>query len=281
MAVEFRGCKNLVFAPIEQDNAEGFVTGNVIPLAPVAEISKTVETASEAHYYDNKPAIVISSEGADTVTFTIAVPTDEVLAQIEGRVYDSTKKTFIEAPRTNNYFAVGYILGETGEGDDERYVWRFKGTFNIPDVTSATENDGTDANNMSLEFTGIYTDYEFENGGGTGVKAPAKAMFIRESSNVATAEQFFAQVSTPDTTFEPSPTPVTTYALTITQAENTTVTVTRGGTALENGASLSAGDELVISVTGGTVTVNGEAFTSGNTYTVAGNVAVVSTEAEG
>ena len=278
MAVEFRGCKNLVFAPIEQDNADGYVTGAVISLAPVAEISKTVETASEAHYYDNKPAIVINSEGADTVTFTIAVPEDEVLAQIEGRVYDSVKKAFIEAPRTTQYFAVGYILGETGEGEDERFVWRYKGTFNIPDVTSATENDGTDANNMSLEFTGIYTDYNFANGGGTGVAAPAKAMFIRQSSNVATAEQFFAQVTTPDTEL---PEPVASYVLTITQAEDTTVTVTRNGTALASGASLAADDELVISVTGGTITVNGAAFTSGNTYTVSGNVTVVSSAAEG
>lgn len=205
MAVEFRGCKNLVFAPVTEDDADNYTTGAVTVLAPVAEISKTVETASEAHYYDNQAAIVINSEGADTVTFTIAVPTDEVLAQIEGRVYDTTTKKFIEAPRTTNYFAVGYILGETGEGEDERYVWRYKGTFNIPDVTAATENDGTDANNMSLEFTGIYTKHKFTNGGGTGVSAPAKAMFIRESSNVATDTEFFAQVSTPDTTF-----PVTT-----------------------------------------------------------------------
>lgn len=201
MAVEFRGCKNLVFAPITKDDATGYTTGEVMKLAPVAEIAKSVETSSEAHYYDNKPLIVINSEGSDTVTFTIAVPDDEVLAAIEGRVYDSTAKKFIEAPRTNQYFAVGYILGETGEGEDERFVWRYKGLFNIPDVTSATENDGTDANNMSLEFTGIYTEHEFANGGGTGVKAPAKAMFIRKSSNVASADDFFAQVSTPDTTF--------------------------------------------------------------------------------
>ena len=275
MAVEFRGCKNLVFAPITEDSAEGYVTGEVLELAPVAEISKTVETSSEAHYYDNKAAIVINSEGADTVTFTIAVPEDDVLALIEGRVFDSAAKKFIESPRKTQYFAVGYILGETGEGEDERFVWRYKGTFNIPDVTAATENDGTDANNMSLEFTGIYTDYNFANGGGTGVAAPAKAMFIRKSSNVATAAEFFAQVSTPDTEFTPAP--VASYKLTITQAENTTVSVTRNGTALANNADIAAGDELVISVTGGTVTVNGEAFTSGNTFTVAGNVAVVST----
>ena len=275
MAVEFRGCKGLVIAPVTQDDANGYATGEVVKLAPVAEISKTVETSSEAHYYDNKPAIVINSEGADTVTFTIAVPDDEVLALIEGRVYDAAKKMFIEAPRTTQYFAVGYILGETGEGEDERYVWRYKGTFNIPDVTAATENDGTDANNMSLEFTGIYTEYQFANGGGVGVAAPAKAMFIRKSSGVATEAEYFADVSTPDTTF-PAP---TTYALSITQAENTTVSVTRGGTALADGAAITAGDVLTISVTGGTVTVNGDSFSSGNTYTVAGNTAVVSTAA--
>lgn len=202
MAVEFRGCKNLVFAKItKDDNAEdgGYVTGTVKPLAPVAEISKNVETSSEAHYYDNKAQIVINSEGADTVSFTIAIPSDEVLAEITGRTYDTTKKMFIESERSNDYFAVGYILGENGEGDDERYVWRYKGTFNIPEETAATIDDGTDANNMTLEFTGIYTEHIFTNGKGTGKKGAAKASYIRASSNVATADKWFEQVSTPDT----------------------------------------------------------------------------------
>ena len=204
MAVEFRGCKNLVYAEITGDDNEstgGYKTGEVKTLAPVAEISKSVETSNEAHYYDDKAAIVINSEGKDTVSFTIAIPSDEVLADITGRIYDETKKMFIESERKSKYFAVGYILGESGEGEDERYVWRYKGTFNIPDETSATKNDGTDANNMTLEYTGIYTEHIFENGGGTGVKGAAKAAFIRESSGVATAAKWFETVSTPDTAF--------------------------------------------------------------------------------
>lgn len=199
MAVEFRGCKGLVIAEVTQDNATGYTTGEVMPLAPVAEISKSVETSSEAHYYDNQAAIIIDTEGSDTVTFTIAVPDDETFALITGRTYDATKKVFIESERTQRYFAVGYILGEVGEGEDERYVWRYKGTFNIPEETSATKNDGTDANNLSLEYTGIYTNHEFTNGKGTGVAGTAKAMFIRESDNVTTAAKFFSEVCTPDT----------------------------------------------------------------------------------
>lgn len=202
MAVEFRGCRNLVYAEITKDNNEaegGYIVGTVKTLAPVAEISKTVETSSEAKYYDNKAATVINSEGADTVTFTIAIPTDEVLADITGRVYDAEKKAFIEAPRKQKYFAVGYILGETD--GRERYVWRNKGTFNIPDETSATENDGTDSNNMSLEFTGIYTEHRFENGGGTGVKASIKAWSVHSDNGTITEEKFFGTVATPDTEF--------------------------------------------------------------------------------
>ena len=201
MAVEFRGCRKLVYAEIITDNNEaegGYETGVVKSLAPVGEISKTVETSSEAKYYDNIASIVINSEGSDTVTFTIAVPSDEVLADITGRVYDAAKKTYIEAPRKNKYFAVGYVIGEVGEGEEERYVWRYKGTFNIPDETSATKDNGTTSNNMSLVFTGIYTEHEFTNGGGTGVKSQVKSMFVRSSGTI-TEENFFKQVYTPDT----------------------------------------------------------------------------------
>ena len=85
-----------------------------------------------------------------------------------------------------------------GEGDTERYVWRYKGTFNIPDETAATKDNGTTSNNMSLVFTGIYTEHEFTNGGGTGVKAPSKGMYIRAGGTV-TEDKFFEEVYTPDT----------------------------------------------------------------------------------
>lgn len=270
MAVEFRGCKKLVFAEVLQDDASGYRTGEVMPLAPVAEISKSVETSSEAHYYDNKAAIIINTEGSDTVTFTIAVPDDATYALLTGRTYDSNNKRFIESERVQKYFAVGYVLGEVGEGEDERYVWRYKGTFNIPEETSATENDGTDANNLSLEYSGIYTAYEFANGKGTGVKGAAKAMYIRESSDVATAEQYFATVATPDTVFPA-------YKLTISAGEGATATVIRNGVNLQNNATIFEGDVLTISATGGNLFVNTEAFTSGNTYTVTGNTSVIVT----
>lgn len=201
MAKEFRGCRKLVYAEVlTDDNATegGYKTGEVKSLAPVGEISKTVETGSEVRYYDNNAAVVIDSEGGDTVTFTIAIPPDEVLAETTGRVYDATKKMFIEAPRKPKYFAVGYVLGEVGEGEDERYVWRYKGKFSIPDETAATKDNGTGSNNMSLTYTGVYTTHQFNNGGGTGVKAPSKSAFIRASGGVKEAD-YFKQVTTPDT----------------------------------------------------------------------------------
>lgn len=201
MAVEFRGCRGLVYAEVLTDDNEasgGYTTGTVKPLAPLAEISKTVETSSEAHYYDNVPQIVVNSEGSDTVTFTTAVIPDEVLADITGRTYDVAKKAFIESERKNKSFAVGYIYGEIGEGETEKYVWRYKGTFSIPDETAATKDDGTTGNNMSLVFTGVYTNHEFTNGGGTGVKAKAKSMRV-EAGGTITKENFFKQVYTPDT----------------------------------------------------------------------------------
>ena len=204
--VEFMGCKKLVYAEVVCDDNEtgeghGYVTGTVKELAPVQEIAKTVDTSSDTHYYDNRAAIVINGEGSDTVTFTIAIPEDSVLADISGRTYDATKKMFIDSERQTKYFAVGYILGEEGDDPDERYVWRYKGTFGGLDEDSATKNNGTDAKNMSLVYTGIYTNHIFTNGKGTGVAGVAKAAYIRKSANVATETQWFSSVSTPDTTF--------------------------------------------------------------------------------
>jgi phi13 family phage major tail protein len=195
---EYRGVEGLVYAEVTKDNnsteqGEGYVTGTVKPLAGVAEISKSSDSTSEAHFYDNIPAVVITSTGADTVTISAsAIPLD-VLADITGQTYDSTTGTYIEEERQQKYFAIGY---QTKNTDGETvYVWRLKGTFNIPDQTNATENEGTDANGQELVYTGISTTHKF-----TKTTKPAKAVNVNTALDlVAAIDDFFDSVQTPDT----------------------------------------------------------------------------------
>ena len=192
---EYRGVSDLVYAEVTKDDNEftgGYVTGTVKSLAPVAEISKTTESSSEAHYYDNKPLIVIDSTGADELTLSVAAIPLDVLADITGQVYDETLGALIEGERTPKYFAIGYKTKKTN--GDEVYVWRYKGTFAIPDETSATENDGTDANGQELTFTGVTTTHKF-----TKNNAGAKALVVDTGAGTADVSNFFDTVTTPDT----------------------------------------------------------------------------------
>lgn len=192
---EYRGVSDLVYAEVTKDDNEttgGYVTGTVKPLAPVAEISRTTESSSEAHYYDNKPLIVIDSTGADEITLSVAAIPLDVLADITGQVYDQTLGALIEGERTPKYFAIGYKTKKTN--GDEVYVWRYKGTFAIPDETSATENDGTDANGQELTFTGVVTTHKF-----TKNNAGAKALVVDTGAGTADVSDFFKTVTTPDT----------------------------------------------------------------------------------
>lgn len=199
---EYRGVEGLVIAEVTNDDNEetvGYTTGAVEPLAPVAEIGKTVEVSSEAHYYDNKPMILIDGEGPDEISIRCAGLTLEKLAKITGRSFDSTTGAMIEGPRQTKYFAVGY---KTKDSDGKyRYVWRFKGTFSIPADTNATEDDGTEANGTELTYTGIYTTHAFTKGKLVGTKwekASAKGLVVSDRENLANLTNFFDTVTTPD-----------------------------------------------------------------------------------
>lgn len=264
--VEYRGVEGLVAAEVtNDDNNTGYVTGQVFAIAGVAEISKTTDSSNEAHYYDNIPAVVVSNTSSDTVTISVSAIPFDVLAMITGQNYDETTGALIEGPRDLKYFALGYKTKKTN--GDEVFVWRYKGTFNIPDQTNSTENDSTDANGQELTYTGISTTHKF-----TKTGKGAKALVVDTSKGLANVSDFFENVTTPDTL-----TGNTAYTLSITQASNTTVTVTRNDTALSSGANIYQGDVLTISVTGGTVTVDGSSFISGDMHVVNGNVSVVST----
>lgn len=192
---EFRGTDHLVYAEVLTDNnesGEGYTTGDVTILAPVAEISKTVETASDTKYYDNKPALTINAEGADTITLTVPALDLATLAAITGKTYDTTLGAFLDGERNPKYFALGYRLRLTD--GTYRYVWRYKGSFGVPDETSQTENAGTDSNNQQLTYTGIQTQHVF-----TKTGSSQKALVVDERDGKADLSTFFDDVTTCDT----------------------------------------------------------------------------------
>ena len=189
---EYRGIRGLVAAEIKTDTLDTFECDVPFAVCGVAELSRNTETSSEAHYYDNVPAVVIDSTGADEVTITgSAIPFD-VLSKITGQYYDEELGMFVEGERESKYFAIGYITKRTD--GTEVFVWRLKGKFNIPDSTHGTENEGTDANGQELTFTGINTTHKF-----TKTKKSAKAVNIEQDKNPQVESTFFATVQTPDT----------------------------------------------------------------------------------
>ena len=191
--VEYRGIENLVAAEVltDTDGENGYTTGPVFQIAGVAELSKTTESSSETHYYDNIPAIVIDATGADEVTASTSAIALEVLSKITGQTYDEELGAFLEGDRKSKYFAMGYKTQKTD--GTEVYVWRYKGTFSIPDMTHTTKNDGTDANGQELVYTGISTTHAFKKGG------RIKSMNVDTGKDLADVSTFFDVVTTPDT----------------------------------------------------------------------------------
>jgi phi13 family phage major tail protein len=190
---EYRGIRGLVCAEVTTDTTEAFECGVPFAVAGVAELSRTTETTSEPHYYDNVPAIVIESTGSDEVTITASAVPFDVLAKITGQTYDAEKGMFVEGERESKYFAIGYITEKTD--GTEIFVWRMKGKFNIPDSTHATKDDGAEANGQELTFTGINTTHRFT---AIGNKT-AKAVNVDTSVNPVVEADFFGEVQTPDT----------------------------------------------------------------------------------
>lgn len=191
---EWRGVRNLVAAEVLKDTEDEFSCDTPFYIAGVAELSRTTDASSEAHYYDNRPAVIISGNASDEVTASVSAIPFDVTAKITGQHYDEENGMMVEGERENKYFALGYITKKTD--GTEVFVWRLKGQFNIPDNTHNTEDDGTDANGQELVFTGVNTNHKFTIG---GKQKTAKAINVDTGINAVEEETFFATVQTPDT----------------------------------------------------------------------------------
>lgn len=201
MAIEYRGCKGLVYAKVLTDTAEGMTFGEVKPLAPVQQVQREVSRNSETKYYDDVASNTVTAEGAEVNNFIIGVPTDEVMADIEGKFFDPETGIYSDSPITNSQYAVGYILGETGDAEDEEFCWKCKGTFQISSTEHNTKNDGTDTTNVTLAYTSVYPVARFEHGGADGKGGASKGVRIKKSNGKVDADTFFGTVQTVDTLY--------------------------------------------------------------------------------
>ena len=187
---KFRGIDNCKIAKLKSDGTT-LEYDEIIDLFPIGEVGKTTASDSATDYADNKAMLIINSEGADEITLTGFGISLENLALITGKKFDKDKGVFIDSMREVNYFAL--IYREKLTNGKYRYVVRYKGTFGIPDEGSATENDGTDSMGQTLNFTGIFTEHEFTNGGS------AKGLVIDTQYEGADPSKFFEEIITPDT----------------------------------------------------------------------------------
>ena len=201
MAQEYRGCRKLVYAEVLTDTAEGMTFGEVKPFAPVQTISKNVEYSTATSYYDNVAHNTRKAEGADETEFTHAVPSDEVMSDIEGKFYDPTTGIYSDSPVSNKTYAIGYVFDEEGDTEEENFCWKLKGTFKVGSVEHQTKDDGTDVTNVTTTFTAIYPQANFTHGGADGRGGKSKGVRIKKSKGIMTEDEFFATPQTVDTVY--------------------------------------------------------------------------------
>lgn len=187
---EYRGCENLVYAKITEDSTENLTYGDVKEVAGLGEISKTTNTSSETHFYDNNPGLVIMATGEDDLTLSTSAIADETIADMTGLVYDKATGMLIEGEREETYVAIGYITEKTS--GEKIYVWRYKCMVELPDVNSKTKDNSTDAQGQSLKIKSISTTHKFPKNKNRGCRG------ISVSSSKADVSTFFDQVTLPD-----------------------------------------------------------------------------------
>ena len=156
---EYRGIRGLVAALLKTDTADGITYEAPFSVAGVSELTKETESSSEAHYYDNIPAVIIDSVGSDTVGVNVSAVPLSVVSKLTGQTFDETTGTLVDDEGVAPYVALGYITEDTD--GKEIYVWRYKGKFSRPGSSHKTKDSGIDANGQELTYTGISTTHKF------------------------------------------------------------------------------------------------------------------------
>lgn len=178
---EYRGIRGLCVAEVTAD-AGTYTADKWHRLSGAQSVALSGNESNEAHYYDNVPAIVVSSEGADEVTLTVSVLDNKTRAFLEGREFAEPSGMLVKTPKKNKVFALGFI-GKKTNGEEEFNIL-YKGRFTGGGETHNTEDDGTEGTNVEYTFTAIYTTSPIYAG------KPAKSVKVKPNEKITEAKVF-------------------------------------------------------------------------------------------
>ena len=150
---EYRGVRMVCGADVTEGEA-GYVGGVWKRLFGAQSIVVTPNESSETHFYDNKPAIQIDTEGAIEVGLTVSIPELATKAWIDGKTI-TAGGMYVGTPKKGGYKAVCFI-GEKDDGTEELNIF-YKGKFTGGATTHNTKDDGAEATNTEYTFGSIYT----------------------------------------------------------------------------------------------------------------------------
>lgn len=150
---EYRGVRMVCGAEVTE-GADGYVGGNWRRLFGAQGITVTPNESSETHYYDNRAAIQIDTEGAIEVAMTVSIPELKTKAWLDGKTI-TTNGLYVGTPKKGGYKAVCFI-GAKDDGAEELNIF-YKGKFTGGETTHNTKDDGTEATNTTYNFGSIFT----------------------------------------------------------------------------------------------------------------------------
>jgi len=194
------GAESLVYAPIVEDSAENYTTGEVKHLIYAAELSKSTPVEKEQIYYDNIAMKSNTTEGETEITISASVLPLDLKAELSGKsINAATGAVMDDGVGRTVYFAFGYKT----KFDDGTFkcTWHLKGSFATSDEDYATEEGAdTEETGQEIVFTGLQTIHKFDYADNVSPAVrPGKTIEVEERGGKTDVTKFFDAVVTPET----------------------------------------------------------------------------------
>ena len=195
MHVLKRGLRAIYAAEVLSDTEAGIEYGTPFHLMPAGEMTRNTDNESSNVWLDNTVFATFGKEAATDVQITGAALRPALIAHLTGKEIDEATGAIIDAGEYSpKYFAVG---GETDNTDGTAELfWFSKGTFLVPEQADKTQDESTDYNGMTLNYSAVRTKALFARANGTK-KTSKRVVIDTVTSRVKSGQEWTKQVVTP------------------------------------------------------------------------------------